>query len=51
MQMMIFFLEIDTVSSNKIKEIANKYLSNPYLSITGEKRKCLEIKDRWINDF
>ena len=46
-----FFSKIDTVSSNKIKEIANKYLSNPYLSITGEKGKCLEIKDRWINDF
>ena len=46
-----FFSEIDTVSSNKIKEIANKYLSNPYLSITGEKGKCLEIKERWINYF
>ena len=46
-----FFSEIDTVSSSKIKEIANKYLSNPYLSNTGEKRKCLEIKEKWINNF
>ena len=46
-----FFSEIDTVSSKKIKEIANKYLSNPYLSITGKKGKCLEIKDKWIYDF
>ena len=46
-----FLSEVDNISANKIKEIANKYLSNPFLSITGEKKKCLEVKDKWIYDF
>ena len=46
-----YFTKIDSVSTTQIRKIANKYLSNPFLSITGEKKACFAIKNKWISDF
>tara|TARA_B100001248_G_scaffold62112_1_gene42899 strand:- start:666 stop:1883 length:1218 start_codon:yes stop_codon:yes gene_type:complete len=42
---------IDEISSLDILKVTNKYFSKPYLSISGNKKICLEIKNRWIKKF
>ena len=44
-------LKIDKVSSLEIQNLIKKYLASPFLSITGDKNLCNEIKNRWIEDF
>ena len=43
--------KIDEISSIDIKNLTNKYFSKPFLSISGNKKICLEIKNRWIKNF
>ena len=42
---------IDEISSLDILKVTNKYFSKPFLSISGNKKICLEIKNRWIKKF
>ena len=46
-----YVLKIDKVSSLEIQNLIKKYLASPFLSITGDKNLCNEIKNRWIEDF
>ena len=43
--------EINKVSSVDILNVANKYFAKPFLSLTGEKGTCLDLKNQWINNF
>ena len=43
--------QIDKVSSLDILKLTNKYFSKPFLSISGNKKICLEITTRWKNNF
>jgi predicted Zn-dependent peptidase len=43
--------KIDEISSIDILKLTNNYFSKPFLSISGNKKICLEIKNRWINNF
>ena len=43
--------KIDEISSLDIIQITNKYLSKPFLTISGNKKICLEIKTRWRKNF
>ena len=43
--------KIDKISSLDIFKITNKYFSKPFLSISGNKRICLEISTRWRENF
>ena len=42
---------IDKITSLEIFEITKKYLSKPFLSISGNKKICSEIKAKWIKNF
>jgi len=42
---------INEISSLNLIQLTNKYFSKPFLSISGNKKICLEIKTRWINNF
>ena len=42
--------EIDEISSLDIFKLTKKYFSKPFLSISGNKKICLEIKNIW-NDY
>ena len=42
---------IDEVSSLDILRITNKYFKKPFLSISGNKKICLEIKNIWNKSF
>ena len=44
-------LRIDKISSLDIKELTNKYLSKPFLSISGNEKVCLEISKSWKKNF
>ena len=44
-------LKIDKISSLEILELTNKYFSKPFISISGNKEICLEIKNRWCQNF
>ncbi len=44
-------LKIDEISSLDIIQLTNKYFSKPFLSISGNKKICLEIKTSWIKNF
>ena len=44
-------LEIDKISSLDIFKLTNKYLSKPFLSISGNKKICSEISVMWKNNF
>tara|TARA_B100000886_G_C20142164_1_gene374458 strand:- start:146 stop:607 length:462 start_codon:yes stop_codon:yes gene_type:complete len=44
-------LKIDEISSLDILKLTNKYFSKPFLTITGNKKICLQIKNSWMNDF
>ena len=43
--------KIEGISSLDIIELTNKYFSKPFFSITGNKKICLEIKNRWSKNF
>ena len=43
--------KIDEISSSDIIHLTNKYLSKPFLCISGDKKICSEIKVRWIKNF
>jgi len=46
-----YFSKIEEISPEFIKEIFNKYFAKPFLSITGDKKICLEIKEKWMSSF
>ena len=43
--------EIEKISSLDIFKLTKKYFSKPFLSIAGNKKICLEIKDIWNDNF
>ena len=43
--------KIDEISSLDILKLTNKYFSKPFLSISGNKKICLEISKRWEQNF
>jgi len=43
--------KIEEISSLDIFKLTNKYLSKPFLSISGNKNICLEISNRWKKNF
>jgi predicted Zn-dependent peptidase len=43
--------KIDEISSLDIFKLTNKYFSKPFLSISGNKKICLEISNRWMKHF
>ena len=43
--------KIDKISSLDITQLTKKYFSKPFLSISGNKKLCLEIKNRWNKNF
>ena len=43
--------KIDDISPLDILKLTNKYFSNPFLSISGNKKICLEINNKWNKDF
>ena len=43
--------QIDEISSVDILKLTNKYFSKPFLSISGNKKICLEISKRWKKNF
>jgi len=43
--------KIDEISSLDIFKLTSKYFSKPYLSISGNKKICLEIITRWKKSF
>jgi len=44
-------LKIDEISSSVILKLTKKYFSKPFLSISGDKKICLEVKSRWFKSF
>ena len=46
-----YLSRIEAVTPEDINLLINKYLSKPYLSITGSKKVCLEIKNQWMKTF
>ena len=44
-------LNIEKISSLDILKLTNKYFSKPFLSISGNKKICLEISKRWDKNF
>ena len=43
--------KIDKITSSDILKSINKYFSKPFLSISGNKKVCLEIKNKWKENF
>jgi len=43
--------KIDEISSSEIYKLTSKYLSKPFLSISGNKEICIEISKRWMKNF
>ncbi len=43
--------KIDEISSLDIIKVIKKYFEKPFLSISGNKKICLEIKERWYKNF
>ena len=46
-----FNSKVDETSSLDILKLTNKYFSKPFLSISGNKKTCLEISKRWRKKF
>ena len=46
-----YISKIEEISSLDIFKLTNKYFSKPFFSISGSKKICLEIKDRWNKNF
>ncbi len=44
-------IEIDEISSLDIFKLTNKFLSKPFLSISGNKKICSDISEMWKNNF
>ena len=44
-------LKIEEISPLDIFKLTNKYFSKPFLSISGNKKICLEISNRWKKNF
>ena len=44
-------LKIDEISSLDILKSIKNYFSNPFLTISGSEKICLEIKTRWNKNF
>ena len=45
------FAKIEDINSQDVKKVINKYLGEPFLSVTGDKNICKEIKKLWIEKF
>ena len=43
--------KIEKLSSLDIFKLTNKYFSYPFLSICGNEKICLEISNRWKENF
>ena len=43
--------KIDDICPLDILKLTNKYFSKPFLSISGNKKICLEINNKWNKDF
>ena len=43
--------KIDQITSLDIIQMTNKYFSKPFLSLSGNKKICLEIKNIWSKNF
>ena len=43
--------KIDEISSLDILKVTNKYLSKPFLTVSGNKKICLEISKYWKKNF
>ena len=43
--------KIDEISSLDILKVVNKYFSKPFISISGNKKLCLEISTKWDKNF
>ena len=43
--------KIEEISSLDILKLTKKYLSKPFLSISGNEKICLEISNRWEKNF
>ena len=43
--------KIDEISSSDILGLTKKYFAKPFLSISGNEKICLEIKNRWGKNF
>jgi predicted Zn-dependent peptidase len=48
---MDLYSKIEEISSLDIIKLTNKYFSKPFLSISGNKKICLEISNRWNKNF
>ena len=46
-----FSSKIENITSLDIFKLTNKYLSKPFLSISGKEKICLEISTRWKKNF
>ena len=46
-----FNSKIENITSLDIFKLTNKYLSKPFLSISGKEKICLEISTRWKKNF
>ena len=46
-----FNSKIDKISSLDVLKLTNKYLTKPFLSISGDSKICLEISTRWKKKF
>ena len=44
-------LKIGEISSLDILKLTKKYLSKPFLSISGNEKICLEISNKWNKNF
>ena len=43
--------EIDEITSLDLFKIINKYISKPFLCVSGNKKICLEISNTWNKNF
>ena len=43
--------KIEAISPKDIQKSTNKYFANPFLSISGDKKICNDIKNKWIKNF
>ena len=46
-----YMTRIENVSTKDLQKIIKKYFSNPFLSVNGQKQKCLEIKNKFYSEF
>ncbi len=45
------FEKIEEISPLDIQKLTNKYFAKPFLSITGDKKICNDIKSKWLINF